>query len=668
MKRLIYLSIFLLLGFSAFFAVRAGINTATPGQTGLIAYWSFDEGSGSIAGDFSGNGNDGTLQNGPTWVDGKQGQALDFDGSDDQISIPQNVSFQPQNVSYGGWIKSKGEQDKCFILSQYLSWMLQFSGDDLKPRAWYDNNGTREHVSNDSVSLEKNKWYHVFVTIEGNNKMNFYLNGSLKDSVNFPGSIWYENVGSNLIISRSGWWADESTRFTGQLDEVRIYDRALSQSEIQDLYEKGLARIEPPDRTGMVGYWSLDDGSGSVAGDFSENNNDGTINGATWTDGKIGDALEFDGSDDYVDLPDNLGYSNQVSAFAWFKHKAPPPGNYHIIMGGSQLEISINSNGYLRTGVYTDSRHVSDHGSGLNDGQWHYVGFTFDGNTKKSYIDGNFAGELSGITGTLTSSFSNRRIGRYGSSGTYYLNGIVDDIHIYDRALSESEIQDLYNDTNHTVINASQNDRVTDGLVGMWSFNGPDLSGTTATDVSGNGNDGTLTNGPQPTIGQVGQALDFDGSNDYILAHYNTSEIINSDHTILLWTKSDEILGTSNSDRVTPYVDKESWAIGLWYHGGNIRVHTDGVYVDYSWQQDTDWHLMGQIYDASKNELKVILDGQTYVGTESSYSATPSGDFSIGDVLHTDATVPFNGTLDEVRIYNRVLSESEVKRLYKMGK
>ena len=65
-------------------------------------------------------------------------------------------------------------------------------------------------------------------------------------------------------------------------------------------------------------------------------------------------------------------------------------------------------------------------------------------------------------------------------------------------------------------INSSQNSKLTNGLVGMWSFNGPDMSGVTAYDRSGQGNNGTLTNGPSRVAGKIGQALSFDGVNDYV--------------------------------------------------------------------------------------------------------------------------------------------------------
>jgi hypothetical protein len=164
------------------------------------------------------------------------------------------------------------------------------------------------------------------------------------------------------------------------------------------------------------------------------------FNGSHWDNS----SFKFNGTSDYIDLPDDLGYDNEVSAFAWFKKVGTPAGGYHIIFGGQQLEISVPTSGLLRTGVYTNARYVSNHGTGLVDGNWHYIGFTFDGSTKKSYINGEYVGEQS-VSGTLTNTFSFRRMGRYGSSGTYYANGDIPVAKIYNRALTEAEIKQNFN-------------------------------------------------------------------------------------------------------------------------------------------------------------------------------------------------------------------------------
>lgn len=203
---------------------------------------------------------------------------------------------------------------------------------------------------------------------------------------------------------------------------------------------------------GLVGHWTLDEinynSNTNRVTDKSAYSNHGTNYGATFSSDRHGNsngAMSFDGTNDYIDLPNDVGYTDEFSAFAWFKQSGSPPGNYHIIFGGAELEISISSStGAIRTGVSTNvDRYVSNHGSGLLDGKWHLVGVTFEGTNKSSWIDGEYVGD-DVTSGTLDYSFSNRRIGRFGSSGTYYANGDVSNLKIYDRALSANEIDLLY--------------------------------------------------------------------------------------------------------------------------------------------------------------------------------------------------------------------------------
>jgi hypothetical protein len=148
-----------------------------------------------------------------------------------------------------------------------------------------------------------------------------------------------------------------------------------------------------------------------------------------------------------ISLPNSLGYNtNNISAFAWFKRNGSPSGSYQIICGGQELEISIpDPGGQLRVGIVSGgTRYVSNHGSGLLDGNWHYIGFTSDGTTKTAYIDGVAVGTQA-VLGSLTKTFANRKIGRFGSSETYYTNGDIPAYYIYNRALTAAEIRQNYN-------------------------------------------------------------------------------------------------------------------------------------------------------------------------------------------------------------------------------
>jgi len=144
----------------------------------------------------------------------------------------------------------------------------------------------------------------------------------------------------------------------------------------------------------------------------------------------------------YLSLPSNVGYSSTFSQFAWFKSTGTPAGDYHIIFGGSEAEISIPTAGALRVGVTTPTRYVGNLGSGLTDGNWHYVGMTYNPSDSviRGYIDGEPVGTIATGGGNPTASFT-RTIGRFGTSGTYYANGVVSNATIYNTALTDQEVK-----------------------------------------------------------------------------------------------------------------------------------------------------------------------------------------------------------------------------------
>lgn len=196
---------------------------------------------------------------------------------------------------------------------------------------------------------------------------------------------------------------------------------------------------------GLVAYYPLN----KDAKDYSGNGYHGTVTGAVLTGGGFDGkgAYRFANGTTYIDLPDTVGYKTSLTALAWFKSNGTPGDSYHIVMGDSALEISIPTSGELRTGVVTSARYVSNHGSGLLDGKWHHVGVTYANGVKNSFIDGVKVGELTGIVGYLVQSIANRRLGVYGTQSSYYANGDISNVKIFNRALTPEEIAVEYKRT-----------------------------------------------------------------------------------------------------------------------------------------------------------------------------------------------------------------------------
>jgi flagellin-like protein len=207
----------------------------------LVGYWKFDEGTGTTAADSSGNGNDGTLVNGPTWIDGKYGKALTFDGVNDYVLVPKYGSnfFGSGPFTIEAWINANN-------VSSYRP--VVCSGDPNSQPAtnfWVVNSKVRfvlresgatdykDVYSNSILSL--GNWYHIVAVRDGSN-MTIFLNGKYDNSIsNGPTG----NVGSTNYYLYIGKLSYGTLYFNGTIDEVRIYNRALSADEIWNHYVHG---------------------------------------------------------------------------------------------------------------------------------------------------------------------------------------------------------------------------------------------------------------------------------------------------------------------------------------------------------------------------------------------------------------------------------------------
>ncbi|RLC40566.1 MAG: hypothetical protein DRH44_08365, partial [Candidatus Coatesbacteria bacterium] len=197
-------------------------------QNGLVGYWKFDEGSGTSAYDSSGQGNNGTLVNGPSWVDGKIGDALKFDGSNDYVSTPLNIdqSGSSQGVTMVAWVyptsTSSGRHEMISSDNGGYDWSLLREGG-----TWYVFTG--ENTRSTGFSVDLNQWQHVVAVFIPGTGVKFYKNGQ-ETTISY---ISYDTSDGNIRIGcRSGG----GEYFGGIIDEVAIYKRVLSDSEIQLLY------------------------------------------------------------------------------------------------------------------------------------------------------------------------------------------------------------------------------------------------------------------------------------------------------------------------------------------------------------------------------------------------------------------------------------------------
>jgi hypothetical protein len=210
---------------------------------------------------------------------------------------------------------------------------------------------------------------------------------------------------------------------------------------------------------GLVGHWKLDESSGTIAYDSSRNENNGTLHGPTWrpNDGQIGGALEFDGINDYVEVPDNSSFdiTNEITVTAWInpvdvadwrtivsKYAHTPAWRKDLYWFLNSGNIGVSLAGPSGIGGDDWIPNVT-----IEPDTWVHVALSYDGSAMRMYKNGiNLA--TNSITGNLLlgDSASNEPfyIGRNTEWGEYF-DGLIDDVHVYDRTLTPDQVLDLFN-------------------------------------------------------------------------------------------------------------------------------------------------------------------------------------------------------------------------------
>ncbi len=207
-----------------------------------VGHWKFDEGSGSQAFDSSGNGNTGTLTNGPAWTTGRIGQALLFDGVDDFVHFGSPSTFHINgDLTIAAWVKTTNTTKNEMKIIGHVAGVINRNYDlSLTTNAdlyfSHGNGTTASSYATAGISLADNQWHHVAFTADYPNGR-YYIDGSNVKNI----TMLFNIVNTSTASFRAGGTnpAFPGTMLVGSLDDFRIYNRALSPSEIQTIYNGG---------------------------------------------------------------------------------------------------------------------------------------------------------------------------------------------------------------------------------------------------------------------------------------------------------------------------------------------------------------------------------------------------------------------------------------------
>jgi hypothetical protein len=638
-----------------------------------IAYWKFDEGVGTTAYDSIGkhHGSFGTGNSSPSWQSDENcisGKCLYFDGNEDYIDTNFDYSmtytggstfslwFRPSTTNTSGQIKN-------LISKNSFEYSISQLDDDLKIQQWNPSGSNAISITVENI-LEANRWYFLSLVYDGSlEKSYLYLNGKTIAEENNSQTSFVDRTETTKIGSGYGWGGSPNPKFNGFIDEVKIYPYARTPDQINADYNAGLSGVSSskgssailgsssnkPLSDGLVAHWKMDEASwngtsGEVL-DASGNNNHGTgVNNVTTGTGKFGNGGNFvSASNHYVDISDSLFDLPQRTVSLWMYNNAAsgdrlafssgtgsPVRWYQGVSGGSNLYFRVG-NGDLITLPFEN----------LN--RWvHYV-ITYDGTTAKAYANGQ---QLHSYDVTLSGA-TQVGIGAYNKGSGFFFSGSIDEVRIYNRALSPDEVKQLY----------------------IWApepiayFNFENTIDNTTYDVSGVGNTGIIT-GASISSGKYGKGLKFTQPAHTI--NFGNSDIYKPNSKIMTlgqWFKFDN----SDADQQLFFISTEYTLFK--YAGSNNLVFKPRLNNSWGYGNiatsinvnDGQWHYIALVMDYSNSTktYKLYIDGQLAGTSSSSESYTQTSDpLKIGywgtDPRH------LIGSIDEVKIYNYARTPSQI--------
>lgn len=643
-------------------------------EINLIGYWKFED----DALDSSGQDNHGSVT-GCAYADGKIGRCITMDGSGDKVDCGNISGLNGATaLTFLAWIKFNSTTGDYSICSKgiwsgttpILFWRDEndaVSGNnDCLSLIVYDGD-TAPRISSGDGSINDTNWHHIGFTFEANTTagLNIYI-----DSVNSANcdTTNCNNIASSIVSFILGTSSDNQNIFNGYMDEVKLYNRVLSDAEIEDEYNRTQERFAIKNaESGLIGYWKLEDN----AIDSTGNNTTGSEYNMTYTTGKIGTCGSFNGSSSYISVPhdaiQNLNSTGTISLWAYSNRAYPSDdgttkyrGLISKTIGGSTANIAYfidwygtNEWGQLRcdisngTSLQGKSKYITF------STEWVHIVFSFNGQSHKLYING--VEDEPEVTQTISAQTleTSLDIGRVFKITSYW-DGLIDEVKIYNRALSADEVAAEYSRTsNQFKISISEQ-----GLVGHWKLE------DNALDSSGNGVDGTeyyMTY----TDGKIGRCGDFNGSNGYIETGISSVLNVGTTLTACAWIYRET--NDNSTESIIHHILKGSpWTgfwLGSWSDGklmafvGNYNTHnlytTDVI-------SNEEWHHVALISNGST--FAIWVDGDKASADKAVGSA--QNDVSVRIGWSASSGQYFDGLIDDVRIYNRALSQEEITNLY----
>jgi hypothetical protein len=616
--------------------------------------------------DLSGNTKNGTLINGTTWDSNGR---FNFDGVDETISFGTGNTFFPLpsfsielTFQSKGTVPTTGTSPGVFGFTYGIGLRAGTTG-----LTYYVSSGSSAGgyslTTNDSINYrDGGRWYTVVCQTDATSSR-IYVNGQFKNSRSL---IW----SGSTVWPTNGWNLGRDNNninqfFTGSISNLKIYNKILSQAEInQNYYQAPIVTdglVLAVDPSNLVSYESGSTTTYSLTGSVSGS----LLNGVGYLP-SYGGAWNFDGVDDRIFTNTNLSISSSFTIeYAVLIKELPTTGEYNSIF--------FNGAGFRNNGVYAEfgdgpffsictvnssSAAGAVYLSNPQANVVYYATATYENRTLKGYINGNLVSTNSLNFDPVNGSNNTLNIGAYGPF-------VIPFWRFYNKPLSAAEVQQNYQAEQYRFETPAG--PVTDGLVLNFDASNLDSypgTGTTWYTLAGSDN-GTLINGPLFST-EAGGCIVFDGVDDYVsfgnpLDQSQLSQVWTVQAWINITTKPAQILVSGLGSGL--YIEFTQGNNSLLYLNSGVND-----YYTYGGQFTAQgWVLATFRFNNANGDRQIwrnLSNISTFGPNNTSTPLAQGGTFTIG----SNSSSTILGKIGNVLFYNRYLSDAEITQNYNATK
>jgi len=433
------------------------------------------------------------------------GNCLRFNGTNGYVSVPHDPALNAYPLTITAWVRTLRTAPLYDgIVNKYAPGAgngYSFHVYNGRLRAWYFRNGSNfvypSDPGFDGGFLADGQWHHVALVVSASGGA-IYIDGNSRGTPQgWTGTAGPTTTDTPITIGRYATAAFATNTFAGDLDEVGIWNRALSLNELNYLKHRRLNGNED----GLLSLWHFDEGSLTTSADATPAARTATLNGnAAWAASAAPlaltmiatNCLRFDGVSGYVQVPHNTNLNAYpLTAMGWFRTTntvsfvqgivskyADASGNgWSLFVQNGKLRGFFYRPGFLQA---IDATSVAT----VADGGWHHAALTVDAAGGKLWLDGSVVGTGSWASPGPPTNSDPVQIGRYHNYAERF-HGALDEIAVWNRALTTNEIQTL---KNRPLAGNEAN------LLAYWRLD--EGAGTTVADATGHGYTGSFVTAP----------------------------------------------------------------------------------------------------------------------------------------------------------------------------